>query len=132
MTRSEAVDTTQVASEPSLESADDATLAEQPRSRIPSVSGSLEKQVLSSPPVKQMSLPSVSHGSKEQFPGFKDLAKQRSRLSTRDATEGRSKKEIMSELKREASRGISPYPGKGTEEEPYIVDWLVFRRLQAR
>jgi hypothetical protein len=110
-------------STPSPESGDETTLAEQPRSRIPSMSESSDKAVINSPPEKSMSLPSVSHAPKEQYPGFRDLAKQRSKLSTREATEGRSNKEIMTELKREASRGISPYPGNGTQEEPYIVDW---------
>jgi hypothetical protein len=72
------------------------------------------------PTEKEMTL---SIAPKEQYPGFSELVKQRSVLASRDATVGRSNKEIMTELKREASRGISPYPGKGTQEDPYIVDW---------
>lgn len=40
-------------------------------------------------------------------------------------TEGGPKKEkdVMNALLHQATRGEAPYPGKGTEEDPYIVDW---------
>src|SRR4051794_24567291 len=117
--------------EPSVHSGDETTLAENPRSRLPSVSSmnrlgsSSTSSPSNSPPKdKEMALPpAVTIAPKEQYPGFRDLAKQRSVLSTREATQGRTNKQIMTELKREASRGVSPYPGKGTKEDPYIVDW---------
>ncbi|KAJ9093729.1 hypothetical protein QFC21_006325 [Naganishia friedmannii] len=41
-------------------------------------------------------------------------------------TEGGPKKEkdVMNALLHQATRGEAPYPGKGTEEDPFIVDWL--------
>lgn len=32
--------------------------------------------------------------------------------------------EIHEQLKRQASCGVSPYPGAGTQDDPFIVDWL--------
>lgn len=40
-------------------------------------------------------------------------------------TEGGPKKEkdVMNALLHQATRGEAPYPGKGTAEDPFIVDW---------
>jgi hypothetical protein len=40
-------------------------------------------------------------------------------------TQGGPKKEkdVMNALLHQATRGEAPYPGKGTQEEPFIVDW---------
>jgi hypothetical protein len=40
-------------------------------------------------------------------------------------TEGGPKKEkdVMNALLHQATRGEAPYPGKGTEDDPFIVDW---------